>query len=416
MKERRIAITGVGMVTPLGRDARTTWDSILNCKSGIRQIKSFDASRHNCRIAGEIDNELLQFTPEGCIAERDLKKMGRFMQFGFGATHEAIIDSGINLLEDNKKDSIGVYLGSGIGGLGNIEEASVEFNKGKNISPFFIPSTLINLLAGQVSIKYGFTGPNLSVATACTTGAHAIGEAAKMIRYNEADIMIAGSAEASITPLGVEGFCACKALTTKFNTNPEAASRPWDVNRSGFVMSEGAGVVILEELQHAKNRNANIYAELTGYGTSGDGYHYTSPHPEGKGALSCMNKALKDANIHPQDIDYVNAHGTSTQVGDKIELVAVQDLLFAANSKLVMSSTKSSLGHMLGAAGSVEIALCVLAMRDSVAPPTINLDQQISEVKMNLARNAPHEKRMHYIISNSFGFGGTNASIVIKSV
>jgi 3-oxoacyl-[acyl-carrier-protein] synthase II len=307
-------------------------------------------------------------------------------------------------------------MGSGIGGLGNIEESAKDLAlTKKQVSPFFIPSTLVNLLAGQVSIKYRLTGPNRALATACTTGTHALGEAAQIIIRGDADVMIAGSAESSITPLGVKGFCACCALSTNFNHEPTKASRPWDKDRDGFVMSEGAGVVVLEEYEHAKKRGAKIYAEIAGYGLSGDGHHITSPHPQGKGARLCIERAIKNAKIAYEDIDYINAHGTSTQLGDKIELDVAQNLFFEKNKSVLMSSTKSSIGHMLGAAGSVELIFCALSLKNQVAPATINLDAPI-EAKINLVPHIAVNAQLKYVLSNSFGFGGTNASIVLKRV
>jgi 3-oxoacyl-[acyl-carrier-protein] synthase II len=419
LKPRRVVITGLGLITPLGLDVPTTWRNLIAGKSGIGTIRGFDTSGFPCKIAGEIHHDSQQgFNPEHYVAAREVKKMGRFIHYGVAAAQEAVIDSGVNFAALEETGSVaGVCMGSGIGGLGNIEDAAQDIAlHRKQVSPFFIPSTLVNLLAGQVSIKYKLTGPNMALATACTTGTHALGEAAQIITRGDADIMIAGSAESSITPLGVRGFCACCALSTNFNNDPTRASRPWDKDRDGFVMSEGAGVVILEEYEQAKKRGAKIYAEIAGYGLSGDGYHITSPHPEGKGARLCIERAIKSANINYEDVNYVNAHGTSTQLGDKIELEVIQNLFFEKNKSILMSSTKSSLGHMLGAAGSVELILCALSIRDNIAPPTINLDSPPVEAKIDLVPHTPINAKLNYVLSNSFGFGGTNASIVLKRV
>ncbi len=416
-ESRRVVITGLGLITPLGLNTETTWTNLTAGKSAVRTIKGFDTHGLPCTIAGEISNDPNNgFNPEGYVAARDVKKMARFIQYGVAAAQEAVNDSGIDLATTEEQGIIaGVCMGSGIGGLGNIEEGAKDLANKKHISPFFIPSTLINLLAGQVSIRHKITGPNMALATACTTGTHALGEAARIIMSGQADVMIAGSAESSITPLGVRGFCACNALSTHFNNDPTKASRPWDKDRDGFVMSEGAGVVVLEEYEQAKKRGAKIYAEVAGYGLSGDGHHITSPHPEGKGARLCIERAIKSAKINYEDVDYINAHGTSTQLGDRIELDVVQDLFFEKNKSVLMSSTKSSLGHMLGAAGSVELILCALSVRDNVVPPTINLDAPI-ESKINLVPHIAVSAKLNYVLSNSFGFGGTNASIVLKRV
>jgi 3-oxoacyl-[acyl-carrier-protein] synthase II len=418
-ESRRVVITGLGLITPLGLNVKTTWDNLIAGKSALRSIQGFDTQGLSCTIAGEIAQDLDSgFNPEHYIPARDVKKMAKFIQYGIGAAQEAVYDSGIDFTLTQEQGVIaGVCMGSGIGGLGNIEDAAQAlFKEKKQVSPFFIPSTLINLLAGQVSIKYKLTGPNIGVVTACTSGTHALGEAAQIIIRGDADIMIAGSAESSITPLGVRGFCACNALSSHFNNDPTKASRPWDKDRDGFVMSEGSGVVVLEEYEQAKKRGAKIYAEIAGYGLSGDGHHITSPHPEGKGARLCIERAIKNAKINYEDVDYINAHGTSTQLGDTIELGVVQNLFFEKNKSVLMSSTKSSLGHMLGAAGSVELILCALSMRDNIVPPTINLDSPPIEAKINLVPHVPVNAKLNYVLSNSFGFGGTNASVVLKRV
>ncbi|KAJ6644893.1 3-oxoacyl-[acyl-carrier-protein] synthase 2 [Pseudolycoriella hygida] len=419
MTTRRVVITGVGLVTPLGNNARSSWDNLIKGRSGIKPITEFNVDNLACKIAGIIDkSDNDGFNPEKYIAPRNLHKMDLFIQYGIAASTEAIEDSGLEVVDELSASRIGVILGSGIGGLKMIEETSVKFhteNNGK-VSPFFIPSSLINLLAGHVSIKYGFTGPNHSTVTACSTGAHAIGDAMRMIQYGSVDVMIAGGAEAPITPVGIAGFIAARALSTKYNSTPEIASRPWDKDRDGFVMGEGAGVVVLEEYEHAVTRGAKIYGEIVGYGSTADAYHITSPHPEGKGAYSAMLNALADARIAPHLIDYINAHGTSTPIGDVIELVAVQKLFLGTNPKILMSSTKSSTGHLLGATGSMELIFSVLAIQDQVAPPTLNLHNCVEEAKIDLVPLEARKTKINYVLSNSFGFGGTNASLIVKKI
>ncbi|WP_341747959.1 beta-ketoacyl-ACP synthase II [Candidatus Tisiphia endosymbiont of Dascillus cervinus] len=419
MSTRRVVITGIGLITPLGVGVKPSWEGIIKNRSGIKSITRFDTSNLACKIAGTVDHSTDNgFNPEKFIDPRNVHKMDLFIQYGIGAATEAIEDSGWKVKDELSGDRTGLILGSGIGGLGMIEETSVKFHKENNgkVSPFFIPSSLINLFAGHVSIKYGFTGPNQAVVTACSTGSHAIGDAMRMIQYGNVDVMVAGGAEAPVTLVGVAGFVAARALSTKYNSTPELASRPWDQDRDGFVMGEGAGVVVLEEYEHAYARNAKIYAEIIGYGSTGDAYHMTSPHPDGRGAYRAMSEALKDAKIDASLIDYINAHGTSTQVGDAIELTAVQKLFLDANPNVLMSSTKSSIGHLLGAAGSVELIYSILAMRDQVAPPTLNLHKPIAEAKIDLVALEAKNTKISYVLSNSFGFGGTNASLIIKKV
>ncbi len=419
MTGRRVVVTGLGLITSLGLDAKSSWSGIINGESGIKKITNFDTSAHVCRIAGSVDwSSDNGFNPEKFIEPRDIKKMDKFIQLGIAASEEAIADSGWFPKDELSKDRTGILLGSGIGGLGVIEYTSITLNQsgGGKVNPYFIPSSLINLLSGHVSIKHGFSGPNHAVVTACSTGTHAIGDAARIIKYGDADVMIAGGAESSITPLGMVGFASARALSTKFNDNPEQASRPWDQNRDGFVMGEGAGVIVLEEYEHAKARNAKIYGEIVGYGLTGDAYHITSPHPEGRGAFRAMSNALADAKLNVSDIDYINAHGTSTQVGDAIELATVQKLFLNDNSKVLMSSTKSSIGHLLGAAGSVELIFSLLALRDQIVPPTLNLDNPMAEVKIDLVPHAARQAKLNYVLSNSFGFGGTNASLIVKKI
>lgn len=419
MSTRRVVITGIGLITPLGVGVKPSWEGIIKSRSGIKSITKFDTSNLACKIAGTVDHSTDNgFNPEKFIDPRNVHKMDLFIQYGIGAATEAIEDSGWKVKDELSGDRTGLILGSGIGGLGMIEETSVKFHKENNgkVSPFFIPSSLINLFAGHVSIKYGFTGPNQAVVTACSTGSHAIGDAMRMIQYGNVDVMVAGGAEAPVTPVGVAGFVAARALSTKYNSTPELASRPWDQDRDGFVMGEGAGVVVLEEYEHACARNAKIYAEIIGYGSTGDAYHMTSPHPDGRGAYRAMFYALKDAKIDASLIDYINAHGTSTPVGDAIELTAVQKLFLDANPNVLMSSTKSSIGHLLGAAGSVELIYSILAMRDQVAPPTLNLHKPIAEAKIDLVALEARNTKISYVLSNSFGFGGTNASLIIKKI
>jgi 3-oxoacyl-[acyl-carrier-protein] synthase II len=416
MTERRVVVTGIGLVTPLGLNVKSTWDNLLKGKSGIRKISRFDASELTCQIAGEIDRSPeTGFNPEEFIEPRELKKMDSFMHYAIAAGIEAIEDSGWMPEDEYSKEQTGVMIGSGIGGLNSIEEnVKILYEQSaKRISPFFIPSCLINLASGHLSTKYGFRGPNHSVVTACATGAHAIGDASRLIKYGDADVMIAGSAEASVCRIGVAGFAALRALSTAYNDTPERASRPWDKARDGFVMGEGAGMVVLEEYEHAKRRGAKIYAEIKGYGLSGDAYHMTSPHPEGLGSKKAMNTALKHAGLNYNQIDYINAHGTSTQMGDQIELQSIQSLFLDSNPKITMSSTKSSIGHLLGAAGSVEAIFSILAIRDQIAPPTINLEDPIDDVKIDLVPNTPKQMKITNVVSNSFGFGGTNATLVI---
>lgn len=411
MSPRRVVITGIGMVTSLGLTAKDSWAGILNGKSGVKTISEFDTSKLPCKIGSTIPT----FDPENYIPPRDVRKMDRFIHFGIAAAIEAIEDSGWTPEDQDSKDRTGIMVGSGIGGLYGIERTALGFHESERgkTSPYFIPSVLINLVSGHISIKYGFSGPNSAVATACSTGAHSIGDAARMIKYGDADVMVAGGTEAPITPIGVAGFAAARALATTFNDDPTKASRPWDVDHAGFVIGEGAGVVILEEYEHAVKRGAKIYAEVAGYGLTGDAYHMTSPN--GRGAFRAMENALKDGKVNPEQVDYINAHGTSTQVGDAIELNSVQTL-FDKNKTVRMSSTKSSIGHLLGAAGSVEAIFSALAIRDQVAPPTINLHKPIEEVTMNLVPLTAQETKIEYALSNSFGFGGTNASLLLRKV
>lgn len=414
---KRVVITGMGIVSPVGTGLEYAWKNILEGRSGVRKIDTFDASDCATQIAGlpEWGTEPGQFNPEGIVDARDQRKMDKSILYGVVAADEAIKDAGLDKYEGDR-DRIGVSIGMGIGGLNTIYDNCVELYTGgpRRISPFFIPKAIINMVAGQVSIKYGLKGPNLSVVSACATGAHSIGEAMRMIQHGDADIMVAGGSEAAVGKIGVAGFNAMKALSTR-NDNPAAASRPWDKGRDGFIMAEGAGVLVLEEYEHAVARGAKIYAEVAGYGMSGDAYHITAPAPNGEGGGRAMRAALRDAGLNPSDVDYINAHGTSTGLGDLGELAAVQELF--AGVDVSMSSTKSMTGHLLGAAGAVEAIFCALAIRDGIVPATINLDDPEDAVgNFDLVPNVAKKRRVDVALSNSFGFGGTNASLILKKV
>jgi 3-oxoacyl-[acyl-carrier-protein] synthase II len=414
---RRVVVTGIGMLTPIGLDVKTSWDSAVSGRSGIKEIKYFDTTNLSCKVAGSIgDDPETGFDPSKYIDFKDLKKMDLFIQYGYAAAVQAVEDSGWKPEDEKSRRRTGVLIGSGIGGLRNIEANSILLDQGGRVSPFFIVSSLVNLVSGHVSIKYGFRGPNHAVVTACATGAHAIGDGARIIKYGDADVMVVGGAEAAITPIGMHGFAAARTLSTGYNDTPERASRPWDKSRDGFVMGEGAGCLVLEEYEHAKKRGAKIYAEIVGYGMAGDAYHITSPHPDGLGASYAMENALNDAAISPDKVNYINAHGTSTPVGDGIELNAVQNLFLAKNPEIMMSSTKSMTGHLLGAAGAIEAIFTVLSIRDQIVPPTLNLDDPMDEVKMDLVPNKAKSCKIDYAMTNSFGFGGTNVSLVLKKV
>jgi 3-oxoacyl-[acyl-carrier-protein] synthase II len=428
---RRVVVTGIGLITPMGQGTEITWAAILAGKSGIGRVTTFDASvDYACQVAGEVPrvdgrggggpDVAGSFDPDQTLSTRDQRRVDDFILYAIAAADEAVRDSGWRPGEDDVegRERTGVMIGSGIGGLATIERTSVELHeKGpRRVSPFFIPSALINLASGQVSIRYGFKGPNHSVVTACATGAHAIGDATRLIKYGDADVMVAGGAEAAICPVGMAGFIAARAMSTNFNDTPEKASRPYDKDRDGFVMGEGAGVLVLEEYEHAKARGAKIYAEVAGYGLAGDAYHITAPADDGDGGFRAMQAALKDAGIAMADVDYINAHGTSTPLGDEIELGAVTRLLGNAASKATMSSTKSATGHLLGAAGAIEAAFSVLAIRDQIAPPTINLDNPSVETEIDLVPKTAKPMKIDVALSNSFGFGGTNASVVFKKV
>jgi 3-oxoacyl-[acyl-carrier-protein] synthase II len=409
---RRVVVTGLGTINPLGNNVQKSWDSLINSKSGISKISSFDAKEYPCQIAGSISQDEIN---NDIVSPREQRKIDRFITLGLIAAHEAFLDSGFEVNEKNSLRS-GVMLGSGIGGLDTIyRNSSILDNQGiRKISPFFIPSSLINLLSGHISIKYNLKGPNSSPVTACATGTHAIGDSFTLIKNGKADLMICGGAEAAICPLGIAGFSAARALCDTFNDNPEKGSRPWDKDRSGFVMGEGAGVLVLEELSHAQKRNAKIYAEVKGYGMSGDAYHITKPSEDGNGGYRAMQMALFESGLSTENIEYVNAHGTSTPVGDLIELSAVEKLL-GSNKNLFMSSNKSAIGHLLGAAGAVEAVFSLKSIESGILPPTLNLDNPDTPTNINLVPHESVEYTVANVISNSFGFGGTNASLIFGS-
>ena len=417
---RRVVVTGLGLVTPLGGDVETSWRNLIAGKSGAGPITRFDASDQKCTIACEVkpaDHEY-GFDPSKRVDHKIQRQVDPFIVYALDAAGQALEDAGLTEMDEETKLRAGVSIGSGIGGLPGIESESLllaEKGPGR-VSPHFVHGRLINLISGQVSIKYGLMGPNHAVVTACSTGAHSIGDAARMIRDDDADIMLAGGAEATVCPIGIAGFAQARALNSSYNDRPEQASRPYDKDRDGFVMGEGAGVVVLEEYEHAKARGARIYAEVVGYGLSGDAYHVTAPHPEGSGAYRAMEMALKKAGMTPSDIDYINAHGTST-MADTIELGAVRRLFGNAIGKVSMSSTKSAIGHLLGGAGAVEAIFCILAIRDQVVPPTLNLDNPDEGTEgVDLVPHHAKKREVRAVLNNSFGFGGTNASLVMKAV
>ncbi len=415
---RRVVVTGLGMVTPLGDGVDATWSAALAGRSGAGTIGRFDASHLTTGYACEVPLEGEgAFDADKYMAPKDQRKVDPFIVFGIAAAQQAVEDAGWTPEDLGERERTGVMIGSGIGGLSSIADTAVLIKERgpRRVSPFFIPGALANLVSGQVSIRYGFKGPNHAVVTACSTGAHAIGDAARLIAFDDADVMIAGGAEASICEIGIAGFNACKALSTKYADDPTKASRPWDSDRDGFVMGEGAGVVVLEEYEHAKARGAKIYAEVLGYGLSGDAHHITAPPEDHEGAERAMRAAVKRAGIEPSQIDYINAHGTST-MADTIELGAVERLLGDAAGDAVMSSTKSMTGHLLGAAGAIEAIFCILAIRDQKCPPTINLETPAADTKINLCANAPVEREVNVVLSNSFGFGGTNACLIMGKV
>lgn len=412
MGKRRVVVTGLGMITPLGLDVASTWSAILAGKSGISKITHFDASDIACQICAAVKD----FDATKYMSEKDIKKRDTFIQYGMAACTKAIEDSGLIINEDNTH-RIGLAVGSGIGGLPLIEKNSkILLDSGpRRISPFFIPAVLINMIAGNVSIQYGIKGPNISLVSACTTGTHNIGVGARTIAYGDADVMIVGASEMSSTRLGIGGFAAMRALSTR-NDEPEKSSRPWDKDRDGFVLGDGAGILVLEEFEHAKQRGAKIYAELIGFGMSADASHMTSPDPEGRGAESSMIAAMRDAQIQPNDVQYINAHGTSTPIGDELEIKGIKRAFGDHAYKLAVSSTKSMTGHLLGAAGAVEAIFCILAMRDQVAPPTINLDNPSEGCDLNLVPHTAQQMKIDVALSNSFGFGGTNGTLIFRNI
>ena len=424
--KRRVVVTGLGVVSPLAWGVEPTWKAILDGKSGAGRISGFDPTDYACQVACEVPRvdgrgggsrkSERPFDPDAVMSPKDRRRVDDFILYAVAAADEAVADSGWAPQSEADRVRTGVNIGSGIGGLNTIAETAVELKeKGpRRISPFFIPSALINLASGQVSIKHGFKGPNHAVVTACATGAHAVGDAMRFIQHGDADVMVAGGAEAAVCPIGIAGFVACRAMSTHFNDEPTRASRPYDKDRDGFVMGEGAGVLVLEELEHAKARGAKIYAEVIGYGLAGDAYHITAPAEDGDGGYRAMEAAIAHAGIDPADIDYINAHGTSTPLGDEIELGAVERLFAQAAGKTAMSSTKSAIGHLLGAAGAVEAAFSVLALRDQIAPPTINLENPSVDTPLDLVPNTAKPMPIEIVLSNSFGFGGTNASVLFK--
>ena len=416
---RRVVVTGLGMVTPLGSGVEPVWRRLVDGRSGLRAIQSFDTSDLPSKIAGQVpQGETAEghFNPDDHVTPQERRRIDLFIVYGLAAADQAVADAEWRPDDEESRDRTGVMIGSGIGGLQTIADAALTVHERgpRRLSPFFIPAALINLISGHVSIRYGFRGPNHAVVTACSTGAHAIGDAARLIALDDADVMVAGGAEAAVCRLGMAGFAASRALSVHFNDTPEKASRPWDEDRDGFVMGEGAGVVVLEELEHAKKRGARIYAEVIGYGMSGDAHHITAPAPDGRGAIRAMSAALKRAKLDPSEIDYINAHGTSTPLGDMIELGAVVKLFGAHAGNLSMSSTKSAIGHLLGAAGAVEAIFSIRAINDNLVPPTLNLDNPSpGSDAVDLVPHRAKERRVDVALSNSFGFGGTNASLVL---
>ena len=418
---KRVVVTGLGLVSPLGCGVDATWERLVAGRSGIGAIQSFDVADLPAKIAAQVPRgETAEgyFNADDWVSPKDQRRMDTFIVYAMAATEQAVTDADWKPVDEEERRRTGVLIGSGIGGLPEIARGSALMERGqtRKLSPFFIPAALINLASGHVSIKYGFKGPNHAVVTACATGAHALGDAARMIMWDDADVMIAGGTEAAICRLGIAGFAAARALSTKFNDTPEKASRPWDRDRDGFVMGEGAGVVVLEELEHAKKRGAKIYAEIVGYGMSGDAHHITAPAENGDGAFRCMQMAFRRAGMSPDEIDYINAHGTSTPLGDEIELGAVKRLFGSAADSVSMSSTKSSIGHLLGAAGAAEAIFSILAIKNGIVPPTLNLDNPSEGCDIDLVPHVAKERTVGAALSNSFGFGGTNASLIFRKV
>ena len=416
---KRVVVTGLGLVTPLGCGVSYNWNNLLSGISGAKRITKFNPENYKCKVACEVPLGLAidgRFNPEEWIEKKEIKKIDDFIQFSMAASDQAFKDSKIEISNDLSLRS-GCIIGSGIGGLPGIEKTSLDFHVNKSkISPFFIIGRLINMAAGYASLKYNLKGPNYSTVSACASGAHAIGESLRLIQAGKMDLMLTGGAEGAISPLGIEGFTACKALSTKYNEEPSKASRPFDEGRDGFVMGEGAGIIILEEYEHAINRGANIYCEITGYGMSADAYHYTLPEPTGDGAKRAMVNALSDANIETSQIDYINAHGTSTPAGDAVEIKAIQDVFIDREKNVSISSTKSQTGHLLGAAGAVEAIFSVLAIKNQIIPATINLENSLEHNKIDIIKTEPKKEKITNVMSNSFGFGGTNVSLIFKNL
>lgn len=413
-KQRRVVVTGLGVVSPIGSTIEEFWKSLLEGKSGVRRLSGFDPTYFTSKIAAEVK----EFDPAPYLSPKEIKRMDRFTQFAVVAAKTAIADSKMDL-DKMDRNRVGVFVGSGIGGLNTIEKEHAQFlsigpEKGPDrISPFLIPMLIVNMAAGQVSITLGLKGPNSAIATACATGNHAIGDAFRIIQRDEADVMVSGGTEAAVTPMGFGGFCALKALSTR-NDEPERASRPFDKNRDGFVMGEGAGIVVLEELEHARKRNAHIYCELIGYGMSADAYHMTAPDPKGDGAIRCLTASIKDAGVSPADVDYINAHGTSTLYNDKIETIAIKKVFGTHAKKLAVSSTKSVMGHLLGAAGGVELVVCALTIKEGIIPPTINYETPDPDCDLDYVPNKPRASKVKVCMSNALGFGGHNATLVVR--
>mgnify|MGYP001309589457 CR=1 FL=1 len=410
---RRVVVTGMGLMTPLGLNLAESWDGLINGRSGIAKITAFDPSTYDARIAGEVKN----FNPDDYVPKKEQKKMDRFIQFSLAATKMALADAGLEIVTDEQKSRAGAIVGVGMGGLPNIEaQNNILRDRGPSrVSPFFIPSVITNMASGQISITYGLKGPNYSVTSACASGAHAIGEAADFIRQGKCDIMVAGGAEAVVTPMAIAGFASMRALSTR-NDNPTAASRPWDRDRDGFVLAEGVGILILEDYEHASQRGARIYGEVCGYGVSSDAYHMTSPSPGGAGAAAAVKMSLAEAGITPAQVDYINAHGTSTPAGDELETEAVKKVFGDHAKKVWVSSTKSMTGHTLGAAGAVESVVCLQVLKTNTVPPTINLDNPSADCDLDYVPKTAREKKMNYVLNNSFGFGGTNCSVLFGRI
>ena len=414
---KRVVVTGIGMVTPLGCGAENNWKNLLSGSSGAKKITKFDVSNFKCKVACEVPQSPdipESFNEEDWIEKKEIKKIDDFIKFSLAASQEAFENSGLKKIDDPKSYRAGCIIGTGMGGLPGIENTSIDFNRGKRISPFFITGRIINMSAGYLSIKYNLKGPNYSTVSACASSAHAIGESARLIQHGQADIMMTGGSEATISPIGIEGFTSCKALSTNFNDEPHKSSRPFDEKRDGFVMGEGAATLILEEMEHALNREAQILCEIKGYGMSSDAYHYTLPEPTGDGAYRAMLNAIQDAKLSPIQIEYINAHGTSTPSGDEVEVMAIDRLFSKNETKINVSSTKSQIGHLLGAAGSVEAAYSIMSLLNNKLPYNLNLDHEIDSKMINFIKQQPMDLELNNVLSNSFGFGGTNVSLIFS--